>query len=660
MRMACLYSLLFSALLSFSQEVQWASKVLDYSSQYGPKQFSAQQIIGKPGCMPTGGENPVCWKTANLSANEWIRVSFEKPMKIRQILIAEAFYPGAVINVELTDKEGKSYKVYKQKAKLLQENARMLHIDVPLTEYEVASVKITLDLLKNAKFSCIDAIGISASSTHWYPKQVLATDIQFVSERENLGDSINSTYDELLPLISPDGKTLFICRDDDPKGIGAQDILFSEWNANGKWGKAQNIGTPLNNSGSNFVCSVSPDGNRILLGGIYGADEKKGVYQSSKDGKGVFGAPVRLEIRNYYNKANYNEYCMANSGKLLLMSLEREDTYGGMDIYFSELLDDGTWSEPQNAGAAINTAANENCPFLAADEKTLFFSSSGHMGFGSNDIFMTKRIDSTWNNWTEPLNLGPAINSPAWDAYYTLPASADYAYFTSAGRSLGGIDIFRIKLPREIQPDPVMLVLGKVLSAKTEKPLKAIIRYVDLATGKEAGIATSDSIDGYYKLSLPYGKKYGFSAEVQGYVAVNENLDVSELKEYKEIGKDLYMVPIEAGQTVRLNNIFFETGKAELLFASYIELEKLVMVLRENKTMEIEIEGHTDDVGSDAINLTLSKDRAKAVKEFLLSKGISASRILSTGFGETKPLGDNRTEEGRAENRRVQFTISKK
>ncbi|MCC7301584.1 MAG: OmpA family protein [Bacteroidia bacterium] len=660
MKAKLLFAGLFLPLAFLAQQVQWASKVIDYSSQFDTKGYSANQVLGKPSCMPKGGDNPNTWSPSKKTPKEFIKVGFSKPMKIQQVIICEAYNASAVTKVELFDASGKAYKVHKGKPKLIDGGARMLYVKFPMTEYEVVAVKITVDLAWNGKYASLDAIGISESADEWIPKPVIATDVNFVSQKENLGENVNSTYDELLPVISPDGKTLFICRDDDPKGKGGQDIWVSELQPDGKWGKATNPGEPLNNSKPNFVCSVTPDGNKIIVGGVYQTEGGKGISYSMKGSRGKFEMPSKLPIKNYYNKNDYNEYCMANSGKYILMTVERDDTYGDKDIYFSMLLDNGEWSEPVNIGNVVNTASGETSPFLAADDKTLYFSSAGHMGYGSNDIFMTRRLDDTWTNWSEPVNLGPAINTPEWDAYYTIPASGDYAYFTSSGKTIGGIDVFRVKLPKEIKPDPVALVSGKVYNQKTREPLKANISYILMENGKEVGVATTNPTDGSYMISLPFGKKYGFSASAPGFIAVNENLDLSDLKEYKEVTRDLYLVPIEVGQTVRLNNIFFESGKWDLLPESYMELDKLVKVMNENPTMEIEIEGHTDDVGSDAANLTLSRNRAKSVLDYLVSKGVNAARIKSNGFGETKPIADNKTDDGKALNRRVQFTISKK
>ncbi len=656
---------LFTTLLFFlcsmaqAQNVQWASSVLEFSSEKSSKQYSAKQVMGKPASMPPGGDSPTAWRPAQISGNEFVKVGFSVPGKIQQVIIAESFAASAVSKVFLYDASGKEHSVYRGKPGKVDGGVRMLSVLFPKTTYDVMAVKVVLDLTKYGKFVLIDAIGISDSKDPFVAKPNIATDMKVVSEKENLGENINSTYDELLPVISADGKTLYICRVGDPSGEGDQDIRISELMTDGKWGKAINPGQPLNNKDPNFVSSVTTDGNKVILGGSYNKGGQ-GISYSTKNKSGGWDEPLKLPVRDYYNLNDYNEFCMGGNGKVLLMTVERKDSYGDKDIYVSFLEENAEWSEPKNIGGVVNTAGGETGPFLASDNTTLYFSSAGHPGYGSNDIFMTKRLDSTWTNWSEPVNLGPVINTPDWDAYYTLPASGEYAYFSSSKRAIGGIDIFRVKLPKEIKPDPVVLVSGKVLNAKTKEPIACNITYVFIDDGKEAGIASSGAADGTYKISLLIGKKYGFSASMEGFIAVNENMDLLALSEYTEIKRDLYLVPIEVGQTVRLNNVFFETGKWDLLKDSFLELDKLAQALIENPVMEIEIEGHTDDLGSETSNLSLSKNRAKAVLDHLISKGINATRLRSNGYGETKPLADNKTDEGRAMNRRVQFTISKK
>jgi outer membrane protein OmpA-like peptidoglycan-associated protein len=308
----------------------------------------------------------------------------------------------------------------------------------------------------------------------------------------------------------------------------------------------------------------------------------------------------------------------------------------------------------------INTDNVEMSPFLASDGVTLYFASNRPGGFGSNDIWMTRRLDDTWQKWSEPVNLGAGVNTPQWDSYYSIAASGDCAYMVSYANTYGHSDIVRISLRKEVRPNPVALVSGRVLDKKTGKPVEASISFTTLSDGKEAGTARTTPGTGDYQIILPYGKLYGFSASAQGYYAVSENLDLSNLKSYEEVKRDLYLVPIEVGQVVRLNNIFFEFGKDSLKAESFPELDKVVQLLTDNAAMTIALSGHTDNVGSDAANLKLSEGRAKAVYNYLVSKGIDASRLSSKGYGETKPVATNDTEDGRQQNRRVEFEIEKK
>jgi outer membrane protein OmpA-like peptidoglycan-associated protein len=273
---------------------------------------------------------------------------------------------------------------------------------------------------------------------------------------------------------------------------------------------------------------------------------------------------------------------------------------------------------------------------------------------------MSRRLDDTWKKWSDPKNLGPAINTPAWEAYYSIDAAGQYAYMVSTEKSLGLEDIIRIPLEEEVQPDPVVLISGKVLDSKTGQGIAAEIVYEELGHEEVSGTARTNPVDGSFKIILPYGKRYSFSAKVDGYFPVSENIDLLQVDEYKEILKDLKLVPIEVGHTVRLNNIFFDFGKAGLRPESFPELNKVVKMMDENPEMEIEISGHTDNVGSDPFNLKLSDDRAQEVRKYLVSKNIDQTRITAKGYGKSKPLASNDTEEGQQQNRRVEFTILKK
>jgi outer membrane protein OmpA-like peptidoglycan-associated protein len=273
---------------------------------------------------------------------------------------------------------------------------------------------------------------------------------------------------------------------------------------------------------------------------------------------------------------------------------------------------------------------------------------------------MAKRVSDSWAQWSEPVNLGLGVNTAGFDAYYTLPASGEYGYMVSDVKSYGLADIVRFKLPKSLRPGPVVLVSGKVLNAKKKTPLKAVIRFEDLTTHAEAGEARSDPRSGDYSIALPLGKNYGFHAVSPGYISVNENLELVSVDQYSEIKKDLFLVPIEVGESIQLKNVFFVQSKAELKSESYPELDRLVEIMKENSTMEIALEGHTDSRGNAADNLLLSQQRVIAVKAYLVAKGISPKRVTGKGYGGNEPVAASDTEANRQLNRRVEFKITKK
>lgn len=512
-----------------------------------------------------------------------------------------------------------------------------------------------------------------------------------ITNVENLGNQVNSEYNEINPMIAPDGKTLYFARISHPNNThgdkGSQDIWYSDLDeASKKWGPARRMGFPLNKDEYNCAYSITPDGQTMLVKGSYtnGTYETRG-FSISKRTAGGWSPPQKMDIPSYVtmSKGQFDCGFMSADGKVLLMAFSEKKNSKEDDLYVSFRQKDGSWTKPLELGPEVNTKFTETTPFLAPDGATLYFSSSRDGGHGSNDIYVCKRVDKTWKHWSKPVNLGPTVNTDGYDAYYTLAASGEYAYLTTFKNTLGKGDIVRVKLtddqptnqpgrvgggndvatnPNTItRPDPVALISGKVIDQVTGKPIEARIIYQTLPDGAEAGEATSDPVTGEYKIVLPYGQKYTMRAVAKDFIAEGDNVDLTQTKGFQEIkGKELKMIPIEVGQSVRLNNIFFDTGKSELRSESGPELDRLVTTLNETPKLVIEVRGHTDNTGSNEINVKLSQDRADAVREYFITKGIEPDRVASKGFGETKPITTNDTDEGRQQNRRVEFLIVKK
>ncbi|MCX7737333.1 MAG: OmpA family protein [Candidatus Kapabacteria bacterium] len=476
-------------------------------------------------------------------------------------------------------------------------------------------------------------------------------------EPQNLGSGVNSSCDELLPIISADGKTLYFCRDNCKENFGGQDIWVSRLKPNGIWSNATNVGSPLNNEHNNFVISVTPDGNTLLLGNVYHKDGTVGPGISiSKKIQGGWSFPERVIIKDYYNISSSGSFFLANDGRTLLMTAQRDDSYGKKDIYVSFLNDDDTWSSPMNLGAAINSAEEEISPFLASDGVTLYFSSEGRGGFGSADVFISRRLDDSWQNWTPPENLGPTINTTEWDAYYKVTAEGDWAYFVSDKNTFGGSDIFRVLLPEHLRPKPVVLMKGRVISYKSRVPLSAKIVYNIIPESKPVGKSATDPDNGYYEITLPSGAHYEYFAESEGYISANWNLDLKLLTKYKEIEQNLELIPT-ADSIFCIRNVFFERAKSVLNKQAIADIQVGIDFLKENPDCVVEISGHTDITGSAQINEALAEKRAKVVADYFVSQGIPEDRIILKAFSFTKPVISNDTDEGRALNRRVEFLV---
>ncbi len=673
-----------AALSPEDQTVQWASELIGFSSQASPKVFSASQALGKPRKLPATGISEVAWMPDMRSRlpEEWIKVGFAEPQKIRQVIIGESARPGAIHDIFLFDGDRQALRVYHMPEDGILEapdSGALSRVVFEESPFAVSAVMLLLKSRDSLAIHQIDAIGIAA---HEHVVQARIRQLpqeDQTAEPENMGPYINSFYDEVFPVISPDGRTLYFDRKNHPQNLGLgnhDDIWISEMDSSGKWTLARNAGPPLNNSFHNFVCSISPDGNTLVLGNVYHPDGRmgSGVSMSLRTREG-WSEPKPIPIEDYYNLDDYGEYQLAANGQVLLMAIEREDSYGKRDLYASFRMGDGKFSTPLHMGPDINSAGLEMSPFLAPDMKTLFFSSNGFPGYGRNDMFMSRRLDESWTRWTEPLNLGNTLNSGEMDAYYTISAEADYAYFASANRSIGRADIFRVALPRELQPEPVVLLRGRVLDMVSGAAVEADIRYFlsELEpTGQQessavgtsgspadslAGEARSAPESGQYRVTLPVGERYRLLAQSEGYFALEERLDLSKTDAYGELKQDLMLVPIRKGQIIPLKEIFFQVNSDSLLPGSFRELDRVAALLHQTPALQIEIGGHTNDRCSASFCLELSRKRARSVARYLYDKGLDINRVKWVGYGSKKPVADNASEEGRLQNQRVEFSI---
>lgn len=656
-----------------AQVVQWASKVLDFSSELTHAQYSAQQTLGKPNVMPAGGDNPNAWMPDKPNRKEFLKLGFAKPMSIKQIAVAESFNPSGLYRILVYDEAGKEYELSTFNPMAIPMKGRMMNFFLESTPYKVAAVKLEFDGAALPNYFAIDAVAISDSN---YPivafiptPELLASGIV----TEVLDKNVNSDVNELNPILSPDGKTLYFSRSNHPDNKGGtkdkEDIWYSELGSDGKWQLAKNM-SQFNNDYPNFINTISattPDGKSVvmILGNKYidgGKKMQAGVSISSNVGGG-WTKPVALNIKNDYNFHEKANYFLANNRKTLIMSVQREDSKGDRDMYVSFMQDDSVWTEPLSLGSVVNTAGEESAPFLALDDKTLYFASNGFSGYGGTDIYVTKRLDDTWTNWSEPENLGPDINTPLNEYFFNIPSDSEFAYY-SRETSPNNTDIFRVKLPILRNPDRWATVKGKLIDGKTNQPLGAKIIYERLPDGTDVGISQSDPTAGQYEIKLPIGHLYGIRAEAKDYISESQNIDLRNVKQDTVVNfnftlNPINLTPIDGGVKIVLNNIFFDFDQVTLKPESFPELNRIVKLMGERLTMTVVIDGHADAVGTEEYNLGLSKRRATAVQKYITGKGVDTSRVSIEFYGESKPVDSNATKEGRKRNRRVEFRIVK-
>ncbi len=510
---------------------------------------------------------------------------------------------------------------------------------------------------------------------------------------DNLGSAINTPYPEYGAAITADEETImFTARRDNTMG-GKKDEgdnkyfedVYISTKLNGKWQPSKPLSKNVNTESHDAVAGLSLDGSKLF---IYRDLTKDGgdLYETT-----LFGTdwepPIHLN-KNINTKYHENTASLSYDGRQLYFVTNKDAGIGEGDIYVCELDAKGEWGPAKNIGADINTKYGEDGVYMHPDGKTMYFSSKGHNSMGGYDIFK-----SEFNNgkWGKPVNLGYPINGPDDDVFFVVAGSGSRGYFASAKQGgFGDQDLYRITfLGPEKQPllntqdqllamvaNPVSnlktenvvevkvakltILKGVVTDAKTTKPLEASIDLID--NDKNIILATfkSNSSTGKYLVTLPSGKNYGIAVKRDGYLFHSENFNLPDNADFQEFNKDVALKKIEIGSTIVLRNIFFDFDKATIRPESANELERLIKLLNDNPTLKIELGSHTDSKGSDDYNLKLSDNRSKSVVDYLIAKGINAGRLVAKGYGETKPIDTNDTDDGRQNNRRTEFKILEK
>ncbi len=466
----------------------------------------------------------------------------------------------------------------------------------------------------------------------------------------NMGENINTTDLEYLPSITVDGNKMIFNR-----RINGDEDFYESNKVNGVWQKATPVAGKINTNLNEGAQNISQDGQWLIFTGCnypegFGSCD---LYISYKNKNGEWS-----EAENMGSNINTDAWESAPSlspdKRDLYFSSTRSGGFGGADIWVSHNVN-GIWQKPENIGATINTVGDEGCPFIHADNQTFYFNSNGHIGYGMSDLFVSRRNEK--GIWQTPENLGYPINTVDDEGSMIVAADGKTAYYASdRGDFKNKIDLFSFQLREDIQAQKTLWVKGKIYDKKTTKGLLSSVELSTIDSGFVLSKLQTDE-EGNYLTTLPVGKNYAFTVNKKGYLFYSENFGMKGNITDSPMVVNIALQPIEKGASVILKNIFFESKKADLQLTSFVELDKVVALMQENINLVIQINGFTDNVGKPSDNLILSNNRSKAVINYLFKKGIVIKRLIGKGFGETKPIANNNTEQGKALNRRTEMIV---
>jgi len=620
-----------------------------------------------------------------------------------QLVITETYNPGAISKVVIGYSQKSSGNCIKKvvwvgnaMATEPSYTVRNFHFDLTPT---ITDVWVTIDYSAVAGLNQLGGACLVNSTTDYIPRMNLPEKEYFTTVVRRVNDDVNGEMNPKGLILSADGRYIYFSNEE----IDYDKIYRGEFDSAKELKKVtfSKFNLPVDKSRANGLIGISQDNNVAYVSDMFTDNfHFYEVYQ----GKSLFGKPKwkyeLKKIENYKNGGVYIDFVMSYDGRIIILGYKEKSKHGNTyneDLYVS-LKDDGVkWTPFKHMGFDLNTTGSETPSFLASDNKTLYFVSTGRIGYGSGDIYVSKLLDDTWTNWSEPVNLGPNVNSSGNETSFVIDPFSGRSFFirwdNEEKSNIYSIDLYiepkanemqekvavdnpsadtlrnieaaidttslAIKLEEagEVLPEPVIIVSGVTANRKTNEPIHSEILYHDITTGAQIGNALSNAETGEYSIILRKGTFYSFEAKAEGFISESFSLNTVFLQDFGNIEQNFMLSPIEKDQTIRLNNLFFETDKAELLSASFLELEKLVALLNRNKKIKIEIGGHTDDVGSESYNQLLSQHRAENVVNFLISKGISSERIIAKGYGESKWYVPNVSDENRALNRRVEFTL---
>ena len=582
---------------------------------------------------------------------------------LKQAIEIEPQFAEAILSLGGAYGELKDYKsALAQYDKIrLVDSANFKYYDLPYSINLAGMGRFDEALQAITRFLSIPELGDRSKKSGEYRKRCYQFGVQYANKNPagnyvfapaNLGDSVNSPRSEYYPSITINDSIFVFTR----RGEGFREDFF-ESNILGerKYTLSKAIDGDINQEPSKGAINISQDGEWLLFAGY-----------NFRNGFGDFDLYI-----SYYTPTGWSEPenlgpnintefwesspSLSPDNRALYFSSNRQGWYGGKDLYVSYRTPNGKWSPAKNMGANINSGGDELAPFIHADNASLYFTSDGLPGYGNSDIFLCRKGPN--NEWSLPENLGYPINTIENEGSLFVAANGTTSFYASdRSDTRGGLDIYTFDLRENVRPAKTLYVKGKVFDKTTGKGLPSAVELIDNKNQRAITNVQTDET-GHYFITLPVGKDYTFAVNRKGYLFFSEIYALSNNPADSTYRKDIPLQPIELNASVALKNILFETKSSQLQMISLVELNTLLQLLNENPALKVKIVGHTDNVGKPADNLKLSEARAKSVVDYLAGKGVAMDRLTFKGMGDTKSIADNKTDEGRALNRRTEFVV---
>ena len=571
-------------------------------------------------------------------------------------------YEDAYLSLANLYGEMKEYKMaleYFEKAKGI-DTSYFLFFNLPYSINLAALGRFNDALNAVNAFLALQTINERSRKSGEYRKRTYEFGLQYLSKHPvtnyvfnpiNMGDSVNSPQSEYYPSITINDSVFVFTRRDGYR----EDFIECTILPDRKYSKSRKISGDINIEPKKGAINISQDGEWLVFAAYYPEGEGDFDLYISYFTPTGWSEPENLG-RNVNSEYWDSSPSLSPDNRALYFSSKRPGGYGGSDLYVSYRQPNGKWGYAKNMGPDINTAGDEIAPFIHADNATLYFTSDGLPGYGKSDLYLCRKGPN--NEWSLPENLGYPINTIENEGSLFVASNGKTAYYASdRSDTRGELDLYTFELRPDVRPARTLYVKGKVYDIKTGKGIPSAVELMDIANQKATTNVQTDETGNYF-ITVPIGKDYTFTVNRKGYLFYSQLFPLSKNEPDSTYSKDIPLQPIEVNASLVLKNILFDTKSAQLQAVSMIEINKLLQLLTENPTLKIQINGHTDNVGSPADNMKLSADRAKAIVDYLIGKGVDLKRLTFKGFGETKPIADNKTDAGKALNRRTEFVIT--